>query len=657
MTSTTERVRAPLGPTPEPVGPGGEPERPGGPSLPHVPALDGLRGAAVAAVLVYHDGHLTGGWLGVDLFFVLSGYLITGLLLSAWRRSGGVGLRSFWARRARRLAPALVITLVGVGVYAALVATPLERWGIRGDGLATLFEVANWRNVIESNNYFASTLRPSPLQHTWSLAIEEQLYLLWPLVVAGLLAWRRKPSAVLVASVVGSLVSAGLMIGLHAHGSHVLRVYEGTDTRAVAVLLGAAVASLRVVLGPKRWASTRSARQALGIVGAIGLAGAWARLDGATALPYQGVLPLCSLAGALVVASIADRRHPGPLGEVLSLAPLRWLGLVSYGVYLFHWPIFQWLDASRTHQTGLALFVLRIAVTIGLAALSYRFVEQPIRRRSVLDQRQARAALPAGAALAALAIFAGTLGAVPPPSAAELASQTVVRSSVPGAPLVMFAGDSVPLLLGKQIGDDRDALGISVANLALPGCHLLASVGSIRGIEGDVRNDVTDCASGGIYRTQVRNLHPSVAVVMFGEFPNESVRYRGRWLMACQPEYMRLLRQKLDALIDDLRVGHTPVVLLTAPGSTLSWVVDRVKPGMAERVACSNQQLVDIATQRKGVSVVDLASFVCPPTQTKCLEKVDGADLRPDGLHFTGPGAAYVAQWLVPRILSSIEPG
>jgi len=149
----------------------------------HVPALDGLRGAAVAAVLLYHAGYLDGGYLGVDLFFVLSGYLITSLLLAERDATGQIALQAFWIRRFRRLMPALLLMLCGVALYAAILARPIDLPGIRGDGLATLFYVANWHTIRQGTSYWAISLAPSPLQHTWSLAIEEQFYLAWPFVV------------------------------------------------------------------------------------------------------------------------------------------------------------------------------------------------------------------------------------------------------------------------------------------------------------------------------------------------------------------------------------------------------------------------------------------------------------------------------------------
>ena len=618
-----------------------------GTQLPHVEALDGLRGAAVAAVLFHHAGHLTGGWLGVDLFFVLSGYLITALLIQGWKDRGSVALGNFWARRVRRLGPALILLLLGVSAYAVFVATPTELQSIRNDGLATLFEVANIRTIAAGGDYWATLLRPSPLRHTWSLAIEEQLYLIWPLVVAGVLRWRRNPRAVLVVSVIGALASAALMESLFAAGISRSRLYYGTDTRAAAVFLGATLASARVVLGPRRWAATRPARHAAGVVAALALAVAWWRLDGSSGLAYQ-LLPLIGVAGALVVASVADRRHPGPVGRILNVPGLPALGRISYGVYLYHWPIFLVLDHERTGLDGWVLTAVRVAATVAVAAASYHYVEEPIRTRRWFAGRTGRAAVVAGAAIAVIALFASTLGAS---STGDLGGPPgfMDQSSVPGAPVVVLAGDSVPLLLGAELAKQKDDLGVSVVNRSAPGCHLLAGLGPIRGTEGDVRDDVSDCADGDFYRKVVNDFHPDASVVLFGEFPNQAVEINGDWTMPCDEAYLSALRLELDDLVGDLRSDGAPVILLTAPGTSLSWVLDSVEPGMPERVACTNQVLYDLADATPGVSVIDLASYICPPGEA-CKTEIDGVDLREDGLHFKGPGARAVNNWLIPQV-------
>ncbi|MCU1452091.1 MAG: acyltransferase family protein, partial [Acidimicrobiales bacterium] len=162
--------------------------------LPHIPALDGLRGVAVAAVLWFHAGHLVGGYLGVDLFFVLSGYLVTSLLLLEWRATGGIALGAFWSRRARRLLPALLAVVVAIGLAAHTQVPAVNRGQLRADGLATLGYVANWYSIVRGASYWDQALLPSWLQHTWSLAIEEQFYILWPPLVLALLAVARRRS-------------------------------------------------------------------------------------------------------------------------------------------------------------------------------------------------------------------------------------------------------------------------------------------------------------------------------------------------------------------------------------------------------------------------------------------------------------------------------
>ena len=232
-------------------------------SIPHVRALDGLRGAAVAGVVLYHGDHLKGGYLGVDLFFVLSGYLITSLLLAEWRRSGSesgegrIALGAFWARRARRLLPALVVLLFGVAVYCVLFASATELGRIRGDALSTIGYVANWRAIFAQQSYFDLFSAPSPLQHTWSLAIEEQFYIFWPLIFVGLAAfWKRHtPAAVLTAAIALGSTSALLMIGLY-NQANLNRVYYGTDTRAFALFAGIAIAAMVALWATRMIASS-----------------------------------------------------------------------------------------------------------------------------------------------------------------------------------------------------------------------------------------------------------------------------------------------------------------------------------------------------------------------------------------------------------------
>jgi len=350
--------------------------------LSYAPGLDGLRALAVAGVLLYHAGvgWLPGGFLGVDVFFVLSGYLITSLLLTEYRRTGGIALGRFWLARARRLLPAaLLVIAVCLVIAAAFLRGDLPR--LRGDALASALNFNNWHQVLGDRSYFAHFGRPSLLQHYWSLSLEEQFYLAWPLVMLGGLTWlgHRRTAAV---TAVAAAASLGLMALLYHAGSDPSRVYYGTDTRAAPLMIGAVLA----FVWPLGRMTARTGRRAGPLLDAIGLAGlaglilamhSWHDFD---PFLYRGGFLLAALAaGALVVAIV----HPvSRLGAAFGTPPLRWIGQRSYGIYLWHWPV---MALSRPGVDIAAsrwiLVPAQIALTVALAALSYRYLEMPIRRR------------------------------------------------------------------------------------------------------------------------------------------------------------------------------------------------------------------------------------------------------------------------------------
>jgi len=365
--------------------------------FPHLRALDGLRGLAVVLVLLSHftPELAPGGSLGVDLFFLLSGFLITSLLVAEWESSGAIALGRFWVRRARRLLPALMVVLVVVGLHAFFFSTPAEQHQLGLDGLASLFYVANWRFIASGQSYvmqFIAT-EPSPLRHMWSLAIEEQFYLIWPLVTLAVAAvvrrflWRGRHanpplrSALAGVSIALALVSAGWMVVKYHAGTDLDRLYYGTDTRVFMILVGAAIGA--VTAGrprvPDRW---RVVMIGLGTVGVVALLVATIRVETTTAWLYAGGYAGLALVFAAVLLGAAQP-GPNPLSWVLSFRPLIGLGLISYGVYLWHWPITVWITPDSTGLTGVALFTARSGLTLGAALLSYHLVEQPIRHRGL----------------------------------------------------------------------------------------------------------------------------------------------------------------------------------------------------------------------------------------------------------------------------------
>ena len=354
--------------------------RAGDEQLRYMPALDGLRALAVAAVLAYHAdlGWARGGFLGVDVFFVLSGFLITGLLLADRDRHGRIRLGRFFRRRALRLLPALITLLVVVSLAIPFLA-PDQAWRLRGDLLAALGYVSNWWLVLQDQSYFQAIGRPPVLQHLWSLAVEEQFYIVWPLVLGLAMRWvparRRLGGWVLL----GAGASAALMAALHEPGTDPSRVYYGTDTRVAALLIGAALACL----WPHSSAPTgRMRRGVLGGVGLIALAGlalCMARVDEFEPGLYQGGFLGVALLAATVVA-VGAARQPTFVGRMLGSRPLVWTGKRSYAIYLWFWPVFM---LTRPHAdvplSGVPLLVLRVSLTVAIAAASYRFVETPAR--------------------------------------------------------------------------------------------------------------------------------------------------------------------------------------------------------------------------------------------------------------------------------------
>ena len=360
----------------------------------YLPGLDGLRALAVLAVVAYHLGlgWAPGGLLGVGVFFTLSGYLITDLLLGQHARTGSLQLADFWLRRARRLLPALFVMLAVVIAWVAL-ADRSQLAGLRGAAAAAATYVSNWYLIGEHTSYFARFGPPSPLGHLWSLAVEEQFYLVWPalLLVFVFLAWRRGTGsrAAARAGSGGRYVMAGVtlllaaasaveMAALYHPGYDPTRVYDGTDTRAFALLLGAALAFLWPTTQPRREPGAAS-RWCLDGVGAIGLVviGAliW-RTNEYSPFLYRGGLVVLSLATVLVLAAVVA--PAGHLGLMLGAAPLRWIGVRSYGIYLWHFPVIALTTPADGHDPA-PRAALQVAATIAVAALSWHFIEEPVR--------------------------------------------------------------------------------------------------------------------------------------------------------------------------------------------------------------------------------------------------------------------------------------
>lgn len=445
--------------------------------LPYQPGLDGLRALAVAGVFLYHAGvsWMPGGFLGVDLFFVLSGYLITSLLLHEFSADGTIDLVRFWARRARRLFPAVALVIL-FALLATLTIARDDLGRTRADALSAIVYLTNWHEVIASHSYFNQFGRPSLLQHLWSLAVEEQFYLLWPLLlITGLR--RLHPRNMTVLTVVLALGSCVLMWVLYNPAGDPSRVYYGTDTRAFTLLIGALLAftwpaAQKALL---RWRESANVVDAVGVAALTGVLVLFVTLQDYQPWLYRGGFLVMALTGALLVAAVS---HPGGrLGRALGWEPLRWLGARSYGIYLWHWPIMQLTRPDLdVPMHGPLLVLLQAAATVGAAALSYRYVEMPIRSgaaqqrlRVFLDRHtpHQRLAWVAGSS-AALLSLAGVGFGLPAPSAALAFPSTATPSALQQLP----AGGSQPLsqlasgsrLIGAAGGPSPPLPGLGGAN-------------------------------------------------------------------------------------------------------------------------------------------------------------------------------------------------
>lgn len=351
-----------------------------------LPGLDGLRALAILSVLAFHldPRWLPGGFLGVDVFFVISGFLITTLLVREHQQAGRIDLRGFWTRRARRLLPALLVLVPSVILIARLVETDLLV-GIRRQAVGALTFTSNWLEIGAGSDYFHSTA-PQLLMNLWSLAVEEQFYLVWPVVALALLTFTKTSRTRTGIAVALALGSAILMASRYDPAMGATRVYYGTDTHLMGLMLGAGLAFAWAA--PHRaWTSTdlwqRVRVPAVAGSGLV-LVALIALLDESTPLTFRGGILLASLATTVLVLGVIER--PTPLRSLLNHPLLRWIGERSYGLYLWHWPVILIVEAdlswaSRGADHYLWSRVWCVVVTAAIADLSYRFIETPVRRR------------------------------------------------------------------------------------------------------------------------------------------------------------------------------------------------------------------------------------------------------------------------------------
>ena len=577
-------------------------------SAPYLPGLDGLRALSVLVVVAFHSGVIEGGWIGVDVFFGISGFLITGLMVAEHNRNGNVALGAFWMRRLRRLVPALIVLL---GLVAVLVqfnqveVTARNIWG-------ALTYSTNWVHIFGGTSYWDQFATTDPLRHLWSLAIEEQFYVIWP-IVAWYVLKRRAPSTLGKVALVGAGISALVqVIGIHA-GLSVDRVYQGTDTRAVAFLIGAAIATRG---WPPRKLTVPSWPLPTFAVIVLIPAAIW--LPGDRNWVFSGPLIVISLAGIAAVVYSTTQTN-----RLLSSPALRLIGRWSYGIYLFHWPLvvshkFDGLNSG-------VRFVVVTVLSIALAGLSYRFIESPIRNRRLPRMSMLPVATVA-VAIVVVSLVVSTPTAPALDTEVTLAPRpTTVNSVAVDLPQrVMVFGDSVPAVVADELQAEAKSLGIEIEVRADPGC-----------VPSEEKNDQygkPECVTflQGT-RARAQELDIDTAIIWWGgtgvEFFEQGVMYD-----FCAVDAQQIARNRIRRLVAYFE-GVATDIILVAPVPRLDQSAKDVEGTECEIIAYD-----DVATEL-GIKVVHLRDDVCPSYPDDC-DRI----FRYDGLHYNGEPATQVAK-------------
>jgi peptidoglycan/LPS O-acetylase OafA/YrhL len=689
--------------------------------IPYEPSLDGVRGLAVVAVLLFHSGFTwaAGGFLGVSTFFTLSGFLITSLLVAEHRATGALDLSRFWERRFRRLLPASLLTLLLIVVMAATVL-PEARPGLTGDVLSALLYVANWHFLFEGSSYADLFSLPSPVLHFWSLAIEEQFYLLFPLAAWWVLRHFRGSHAVLLRAVGIAFVASTIVLVLAGLLGATNFVYYATPARAAELLAGAALACVvslgrlqPIRLASEEWDAPVSAEPW------------WARAEWSTApapvsrRPLAGRLDLSqwwpaavgllSLLALVVLVAHTDRSDRwlslggfpavsilscglligalgrGPVRTLLGTEPLRQLGRISYGLYLYHWPVFLWLTEQRVGFGGWSLFAVRMAVTLGIAVVSFRFVEMPVRRGELFTRRRGLAVAPLGAALLVTVLLVTSPGATakgddqfsaaralldapaPPTTVARPAlvapaggvgAVATPTTTVPPPPVrIAVFGDSTALMTSAglwQWGQDTGRIEVTAAG-AFVGCGIGRD--GTRRYHWEGERPIPDgCKTWpASWPAVVTEQGSDIAVLQAGPWDAADRRLPDddRWYHLGMPDYDTYLKREILEAVRTLEATGVTVVALTAPVIELGRNEQPPprQPYQASdpaRIRQFNKLLWDVAVEHPSMRLVDLAGH---------LRSLPGGeldpDLRPDGVHFTVESSREVAEWLAPAILTA----
>ncbi|MEX1217442.1 MAG: acyltransferase family protein [Acidimicrobiales bacterium] len=620
------------------------------------PGLDGLRAVAVLGVMAYHEPNfeLSGGFLGVDLFFVLSGFLITGLLLDERLRSGTVSLRSFWNRRARRLLPALAAFLLAVVVATTLIGDVAQRRDLPSGVLSAIFYVSNWNLIASQQSYFDQFTSPSPLEHLWSLAIEEQFYLIWPLVVLACLAHSRR--LLIGVTVLATVTSIGLMFFFLGEGDP-SRSYFGTDTRAFSLLIGALGA-----LFAWRLRVTGQRTFALGLFCLGVLAAAFLFVDDSDRWMYQGgFVFFYFISLGLIILASGDTI----VSKAMSHPILRRVGFLSYALYLWHWPIRvlitdSWMSLPNSTAGRLAGILLRLTLTFAVAWLSMELIEKWFRNSQFGAIRFGISWLGVGAVVVSLALLAQpSIGSTIPNALDTNKSLNRIRvletPTNSNQPTLLIVGDSVALTLDNGI---RQVIAptINVVGGSELGCGLLSSP-KVLTFDGSWTEEGNECPDHDDYWTQlIAAQRPEVILVLWGAWDLYARDWGNGAVVPGDEEFDNRYRDALDKTLAVLSAEGAEVILLTtpcfapSPGQSAGPQHDVRRVERLGELQRERASSLNAASGSADVSVVDLQSVTCADGFTS---QRDGVSWRPDGVHFSVDGAKVAANWVIANLPAS----
>ena len=667
------------------------------------PALDGVRALAVAAVMIYHFGGgstswLPGGFLGVDVFFVLSGYLITGLLLNEYRRTGRIDLPGFWVRRARRLVPALIPMLLAVCAWIWW-ANPLESYpDRRSDVFWTVGYLANWHLVSGQDNYFAAYATASPLRHTWSLAIEEQFYLLWPLLTAVLLGLgyrlltrsggrvRAHPVALVGLVAVFGITGSAWSMAHDYDPALPATAYYGTQDRVqelfAGVLLAVLFAGRRAGAVPGGRRVTAMLGRYAGPIAVLALAGivvAFVRMSDTGPLYYRGgALAVCLL--VVVLIAMLERRPQGRVARIFGWRPAVLLGRISYGVYLWHWPIVLVIPVAAEAGGGeqIRRQLARLVLTLALAALSFRFIEQPVQRdrRWLTSRRRVLGAVIASSALVlAVALPAtatpGTMAeqlavisdrSCPGESVDHLISCIAPEAADPGsaAPALALLGDSTARALGPGLDDWALATGSTWLQAAWKKCTATGLLAlPPHGTEPDLEAASCHEQAPAEVRAALDRYRPKLVLIAESWTSDHPVLVDGANAAAGTEAHDSAVRAALEQLVDEIHGYGGRAVFLELPpiGDTVGAQYAAGRPAGDHRAETFNRKLVDrfngilrevVAARAGQAEMISLTDVICPGGA--CPAMIDGTVVRRDGVHYTRPFSHQLGPVLLGRL-------